>query len=111
MTKFDPAQIPWRPPWQPIPPDQGAWAAAALQREMSAGHGLFGRTVQAIGRRQDCDDLLFFLGESGPRFAVVHLTYARETRPEWPITKLFDTLEAWIEQCMIPDAQEFGSRA
>ena len=60
--------------------------------------------------RLDCDDLLFFLGESGPRFAVVHLTYARETRPEWPITKLFDTLEAWIEQCMIPNALELGSR-
>jgi hypothetical protein len=41
---------------------------------MPAGHVLFGRTVRAIGRRQDCDDVLFYLGESVLQFAVVHLT-------------------------------------
>ena len=76
---------------------------------MPAGHVLFGRKVQTIGRRQDCDDVLFYLGESVPQFAVVHLTYARETRPEWPNTSLFDTLDAWIQQCMTPDAEDFGS--
>jgi len=70
---------------------------------------LFGRTIQAVCRRQDCDDVLFYLGEAAPQFAVVHLTYARETRPEWPNTALLDTLEAWILQCMIPDGEGFGS--
>jgi hypothetical protein len=82
---------------------------AELRREVPAGHVLFGRTVQTVGRRQDRDDVLFYLGESVPQFAVVHLTYTRETRPEWPDTTLFDTLEAWIDQCMIPDAEDFGS--
>ena len=70
---------------------------------------LFGRTVQTVGRRQDCDDVLFYLGESVPQFAVVHLTYARETRPEWPNAMVFDTLDAWIQQCMTPDAEDFDS--
>src|SRR5262245_29714330 len=109
MTKFDSSQIQWWAPWRPIPPEQGAETVAELQREMPSGHVLFGRDVQAVGRRQDCDDVLFYLGESFPQFAVVHLTYARETRPEWPNTTMFDTLEAWIEQRMIPDAQDFGS--
>jgi hypothetical protein len=39
----------------------------------------------------------------------VHLTFARETRPEWPGTTLYDTLAAWIGQCMIPDAEDFAS--
>src|SRR5262245_54434334 len=108
MSKFDPSQIQWREPWRPVPPDHAAEAAAELQREMCAGHVLFGRAVQAVGRRQDCDDVLFYLGESAPQFAVVHLTYQRETRPEWPSTSVFDALDAWIEQCMIPDAEGFA---
>jgi hypothetical protein len=109
MTKFGSAQIQWRFPWRPVPPEQDAGTVAELHREMPTGHVLFGRTVQTVGRRQDCDDVLFYLGESVPQFAVVHLTYARETRPEWPNTTLFDTLEAWTEQSMIPDAEDFGS--
>jgi hypothetical protein len=108
MTKFDPFHIQWRVPWQPLPSEHDSATVAELQREMCSGHVLFGRTVQAIGRRQDCDDVPFYLGETAPQFAVVHLTYARETRPEWPSTSLFDTLDAWIEQCMIPDAEEFA---
>jgi hypothetical protein len=51
---------------------------------------------------------LFYLGDTAPRFAVVHLTYKQETLPEWPWTVMFDTLDAWLEQCMIPDAEEFA---
>jgi hypothetical protein len=109
MTKFDPSQIQWRVPWWPVPPEHDAGTAAELHREMCAGHVLFGRTVQAVGRRQDCDDVLFYLGEAVPQFAVVHITYARETRPEWPETVFFDTLEGWIERSMIPDAEDFAS--
>jgi len=109
MIRLDPSQIQWRVPWWPVPEEHNAGTIAELHREMSVGHILFGRSVQTVGRRQDCDDVLFYLGESTPQFAVVHLTYAKETRPEWPETKLFDTLEDWIEQCMIPDAGDFGS--
>ncbi len=109
VTRFDASQIQWRVPWWPVSPEHEAGTAAELRREMCAGHVLFGKTVQAVGCRQDRDDVLFYLGESGPQFAVVHLTYALETRPEWPRTKLFDTVEAWVQQCMIPDAEDFNA--
>jgi len=109
MNTFDTSQIQWRVPWWPVPPEQDAGTVAELHREMPAGHVLFGRSVLAVGRRQDCDDVLFYLGDTTPQFAVVHLTYARETRPEWPNTTLFDTLESWIRQCMVPDAEDFAS--
>ena len=108
MTKFDTSQIQWRVPWHSISPDYAAKAQTEIHREMCAGHILFGRSVTAIGYRQDCDDVPFYLGESAPSFAVVHLTYNRETRPEFPSTMLFDTLAAWVEQSMIPDAEEFA---
>ncbi len=109
VTKVNLSQVQWRPPWWPVSSEHEAGTVAELHREMCSGHPLFGRSVQAVGRRQDCDDVLFYLGETVPQFAVVHLTYARETRPEWPEMKLFDTLEAWVQECMIPDAQDFAS--
>lgn len=109
MSRFDTSQIQWREPWHAIAPDYAAIAEAEIHREMCAGHILFGRSVTAIGYRQDCDDVLFYLGEVVPRFAVVHLSYQRETRPEWPSTKLFDTLIEWVEQCLIPDADDFAT--
>jgi hypothetical protein len=109
MTKFDTSQIQWRVPWWPVSAEQDAATVAELRREMPTGHILYGRTVQTVGHRQDCDDILFYLGDSAPRFAVVHLTYAQETKPEWPSTMLFDSLQSWIEQCMIPDAEDFES--
>jgi hypothetical protein len=105
MSAFDPTKIEWREPWGPIPPNTGR--EIELQREMCAGHVLFGRSVIAVAARNDCDDVLFYLGESAPSFAVVHLTYRRETQPEWPHTELFDSLSEWIQKRMIPDAEEF----
>jgi|688.fasta_scaffold234429_2 hypothetical protein len=108
MTKFDASQVQWREPWLAVTPDYAPKGEAELRRELSARHVLSGRSVEAIGRRQDCDDVLFYLGDTAPRFAVVHLTYKQETLPEWPWTVMFDTLDAWLEQCMIPDAEEFA---
>jgi hypothetical protein len=53
-------------------------AEAEVHREICPGHVLFGRSVTAFGYRQDCDDVLFYLGKSAPGFAVAHLTYQRE---------------------------------
>jgi hypothetical protein len=109
MTKFDASQIQWREPWYAISPEYAPKAEAEPHREICPRHILFGRSATAIGQRQDRDDFLFYLGDSAPRFAVVHLTYQRETRAEWPSTTLFDSLASWVEECMIPDAEEFAS--
>lgn len=109
MSSFDPSRIQWREPWFAVTPDDALKIEAELRREVCARHLLFGRSVTAVGRRRDRDDVLFYLGESAPSVAVVHLTYRRETQPGWPDTTLFDTLAAWMEQCMIPDAEESAS--
>lgn len=57
MTKFDPAALEWREPWEPVSPEGGPGLTAELEREVGAGHRLFHRRVQAVGRRQDCDDV------------------------------------------------------
>ena len=108
MTKFDASQIQWRKPWLAILPDHASLGEAEVHREMCAGHILFGRWVTAVGRRQDCDVFLFYLGGVPPQFAVVHLTFQKESRPNSPSTSLFDSLAAWTEQRMVPDAEEFA---
>jgi len=109
MDSFNPAQIQFREPWRPIPHDYASKAEAELHREMCAGHVLFGRTVTAVGINGiDCDDILLYLGDTPPQFAVVHLTWKQESDPEWPWTVLYDSLTAWVEQGMIPNAEEFG---
>ncbi len=68
---------------------------AELQRELSPGHPLFGKTMRAIARRLDCDDALFtVVGAS--TVAMVHLTWSG--RPEGvtiPRTELYDSPEVW----------------
>ena len=106
---FDAFSIQWQVPWMPLSLESAHHAEAKFQREACTDHVLFGRRVVAVGCRQDCDDFLFYLGDTAPCFAVIHLTYQRESRPEWPGTRLFDSLQAWIEQCMVPDAADFDS--
>ena len=108
MNSFDSSALQWREPWQPISSHYASNAEAELHREMCAGHVLFGRSLTAFGNRIDCDDILFYLGDTSPQFAVVHLTFQRESDPKWPHTVLYDSLGACLEQCMIPDAEEFA---
>ena len=78
-----------------------------LAREMPAGHALTGQAVQAIGRREDNDDVLFLL-DGGPRCAVVHLTWrkGREESPVWPATAVFPDADAFVRECLEVDARE-----
>ncbi len=46
-----------------------------LYKEIGTYHILYGKKVKAIGRRYDCDDILFQVHDAEFKFAVVHLTY------------------------------------
>jgi hypothetical protein len=96
-------------PWHAIDDATQASAfVAELQREVSSDHPLSGQSVAAVACRSDCDDVLFQFGSSPERFAVVHLTWSgrREATPQWPSTKLFDTLSEFAETRMKEDAFE-----
>jgi hypothetical protein len=52
---------------------------------------------------------LFALDDGTSTCAVVHLTYSkkREANANWPHTKIFASLGAWREECMLPDHKEY----
>jgi hypothetical protein len=94
----------WLPPWAPVDdPASRAALEAELIRELSAEHVLSGVQFRLVGRHTGRDDFLFEL-EDG-RFAQVHLTWSKETRPLWPATDVYETWAEWVRDSMIPDHQ------
>jgi hypothetical protein len=88
----------WPEPWQPVEdPEEGLALEAELARELSAPHPLYGLPVAVVGRRIDCDDVLFRLLDGTGRYALVHLTYCdgQEQAP-WPGTTLYERSEDWF---------------
>jgi hypothetical protein len=67
--------------------------------------------MQAVARRQDCDDVLFVSVDEPRILAVVHLSYANrpETDPRWPRTTFFDSIDDWMECGMKADNEDFAS--
>ena len=90
----------WPEPWGAI--DNAAVASAfesELQKELSAGHPLFGLPLRAVGRRWDCDDVLFAVDDGSERVAAVHLTWARgPEEPPWPGSALYDDFADWANE-------------
>jgi len=94
-------------PWIAAGSDAAA-LEAELKREVGSDHPLRSRRVQAVARRQDCDDVLFITLDA-PRFvAVVHLTWGGRVEPrQFPRATIFPTFEEWIERGMNVDHLEF----
>ena len=76
--------------WEPVP---ATAFVDELRRELAPVHVLHGRTVTAVARRCDSDDVAFLV--DGARLCVVHLTWRVETQPEWPCAMFIDTLDEW----------------
>jgi hypothetical protein len=70
---------------------------AALRKEIGDRHPLVGIGVKVIARRDDSDDILVMLdGSENGRIAKVHLTWgAKEARPDWPRTVIFESIGEW----------------
>ena len=94
-------EIEWLEPWHAVA--EGSALEAELAREVCDGHPLRGHMVRAVGRRADSDDVLYFLPGHEFAFAVVHLTWAKESRPGWPATDFYSSADDWVERCMRPD--------
>jgi hypothetical protein len=94
----------WLDPWYAITDGSNDRLVQELHRELCSDHILFGVSVRPIGRREDCDDVLFELTDGSNRVALVHLTYAQhpETNPLWPSTQLFTNLELFAGEEMVP---------
>ena len=106
MKIEDLANIEWLEPWTP-----GSFPTFVdeLNREVGPGHPLFERVAIAVGRRTDCDDVLFFLLDSPAPLAVVHLTWRmrREVNATSPAVQLYSSLADWVENGMRKDHELF----
>ncbi|MGE5474890.1 MAG: hypothetical protein ACM3UU_11790 [Ignavibacteriales bacterium] len=74
-----------------------------LQKEICDRHVLFGLKVEAVARRYDQDDFLFYLPDYQYKCAVVHLTWNIERDVMYPRTKLYLDIEDWKVKCMVKD--------
>ncbi len=87
----------WPLNWEPVTPEAKRALEAELKREVRRGHPLYSVPVEAVARRDDCDEVLFSLDGSSA-VAVVHLSYSLEKDSSWPHTQAFDSHEEWRVQ-------------
>jgi len=81
-------------PWRVIDdsaddPNRADRLSARLQSEIPEEHVLHGLPLRAVATRIDRDDVLFEIDGGHMPLAVVHMTWRKETNPDWPRTKLF----------------------
>src|SRR5689334_10663252 len=93
----------WLDPWCAVTDGTNDRLLEELHRELCSEHILFGVPVRPIGRRDDCDDVLFEITDGSDRVALVHLTYAHhpETNPLWPSTQMFTNWEHFAGEEMM----------
>jgi hypothetical protein len=90
----DPSELAWPEGWEPLHYDEIPKFTRELRRELCADHILYKVPACALGRRRDADDFLFQIESLSGRFAIVHLTWQKETDPKWPNTSLYGSFEA-----------------
>lgn len=97
----------WLPPWAGVG-DVADSLDAELAKELSSRHSLRGATVRAIGKRTDCDDVLFAI-KGGNRLAVVHLTWSgqAESDDNYPATVMYHGWQDWVDKCLLPEYRHY----
>lgn len=69
---------------------------AELNREMCETHMLYGSAVKAIARFEKRDDFLFCDSDVESACYVVHLSWTEETKPDFPWTTKFDSIDDFV---------------
>jgi hypothetical protein len=65
-------------PWASV--ENSAFYEDELKNEVGFLHPLKWKRVRAIGRRTDCDDVLYEVLSGNTKYAVVHLTYSKKRK-------------------------------
>ena len=91
----------------------GAAFEQELQDELSPAHRLYPHRTgaRAIAKREDCDDVLFWLPQAAQNFALVHLTWKgqRETNERYPRTSFLNILADFVAHEMIPTNRDWSA--
>ena len=94
-------------PWESVD-DLATGLENELAKELHSDHNLFGKTVKAVAKRIDRDDVLFQLSEEN-KYAVVHLTWKgrQEDIAQYPTTKFYSHWTDLYEQRVLPDHKDW----
>lgn len=92
-------------PWQPA--DNPTFYENELKKEVTFFHPLRWKKVMAIGIRSHRDDVLFEVLNGSPKYAVVHLTYAKEHLCKFPTTHFYKDWEDLYKNRLLEDHKEW----
>lgn len=102
-----PRNITVLPPWKALDSiGSKEFHASEVNKEISAGHVLFGAGAEAVASRTGRDDVLFGLRGTVMLLAVVHPTWQGESNPRWPRTRLFKGRDEWAGDETTPGRRE-----
>ena len=97
-------QFQWPDRWRCLidaEPEERQYLDAQLRQELPNSHVLFPfrHGIHAIARRDDCDDVLYWVDGADKPVAMVHLTFARTPEPvhDHPWTARYESLAAFAE--------------
>jgi len=79
-------------PWWIVTDSVAETLENELSKELSSDHILYAKKALAVARREDNDDVVYWIKELD-KFAVVHLTYGKEISPNFPKTELYTLAE------------------
>ena len=109
------SKVQWLEPWWCFcldEPEFGRSFEEELLKELCDSHVLFPHRLiaRAIAKREDCDDVLFWLPGADQLLAIVHLTWNcnRETDSKWPRTLLQDSLPDFVAREMVRSNREWS---
>lgn len=71
-------------PWWMISKSMSESLNGELEKELSPKHILYGKETVAVARREDKDDVIYWINKLN-KYAVVHLTYSKETSSKFPL--------------------------
>ena len=84
--------------WFKVDPEKNSFVSEAY-REITEGHPLYGMKLTCLAKCGANDDVLY-ITEHG-QFVVIHLTYSKSNKSDYPKYKLLDThqeLKEYLEQ-------------
>lgn len=81
------------PEWIEISAEEALGLENELAREVCSEHILANVPAKCIARRDGRDDFLFRVTSDNAAYAVVHLTWSKESSPDWPWAKLFSDID------------------
>ena len=86
-------------PWTIVDSSEKEKLMEEYSKEIHQNHILFDEKLELIGRRQDRDDILFYLLEK-EELAIVHLTWSGKRESDnWPSTD-FQSVKDFINEMM-----------